>query len=117
MIILTSLLCICWGGHVADNADLDKASPLRASATVAAAIEPDIRALGSGNPEMRNLQKLTLFSTSHPITSGEEEEDDKRVWEEDRVFDRISDGLLSFLQPERVRLVSPCPCGLHAGLS
>jgi hypothetical protein len=84
------------------RSDLDKASPLRGTATASAAIDQDTKALQAGSPDMRNLQKLTLFATSHPITSGEEEEDDKKIWDEARLFDRVLDGLLGFLQPDKV---------------
>lgn len=53
----------------------------------------------SGTPELRNLQKLTLFSTSHPVSENEDEA--KKVWTEGRLFGRILDGLLSYLRPER----------------
>jgi CLIP-associating protein 1/2 len=51
----------------------------------------------SGTPELRNLQKLTLFSTSHPVS----EDEAKKVWTEGRLFGRVFDGLLSYLRPER----------------
>jgi CLIP-associating protein 1/2 len=54
-------------------------------------------ALQSGTPELRNLQKLTLFSTSHPLTAGE----DDSVWTTGRLFARVFEGLVVYLRPER----------------
>jgi CLIP-associating protein 1/2 len=61
---------------------------------------------------MRNLQKLALFSSEHDVplntvedeTEGDELEraDAMGVWKEDRLFDRIWDGLMGFLAPEQV---------------
>jgi CLIP-associating protein 1/2 len=78
--------------------DLDKASPFKTNLPApAAAIEADTTALQSGTPEMRNLQKLTLFSTSHPISA----EGDEAIWTEGRLFARTFDGLVAFLRPEK----------------
>jgi CLIP-associating protein 1/2 len=77
---------------------LDKASPFKTvSPAPASAIEPDVTAMQSGTPELRNLQKLTLFSTSHPISTTE----DEAVWTQDRLFARIYDGLVGYLRPEQ----------------
>jgi CLIP-associating protein 1/2 len=78
--------------------DLDKASPFKTNSPApATAIEADTTALQSGTPEMRNLQKLTLFSTSHPISA----EGDEAIWTEGRLFARTFDGLVAFLRPEK----------------
>lgn len=78
--------------------DLDKASPFKtASPAPASAVEPDVAALQAGTPELRNLQKLTLFSTSHPVTISEEE----AIWTAGRLFSRVFDGLVGYLRPER----------------
>jgi CLIP-associating protein 1/2 len=86
---------------------MDKATPLRSNGpTPASAIQDDIEALSSGRPDLRDLQKIALFSSSHPISVGESSEDvdgeDGSIWEENRVFDRIFDGLTDFLQPDQV---------------
>jgi CLIP-associating protein 1/2 len=97
---------------------LDKASPLRTNGpSPASSIREDVEMLVSGQPELRNLQKLALFATSHPISSDGiddlDDEDDKRIWEEDKLFDRVFQGLADFLEPSRV-----CPsllaCGFEA---
>lgn len=80
--------------------DLDKASPFKTSAPApASAIEPDVASLETGSPELRNLQKLTLFSTSHPIS--DEDSESLSVWKSGRLFERIFNGLMSFLKPDR----------------
>lgn len=77
---------------------MDKASPFKtASPAPASAVEPDVAALQSGSPELRNLQKLTLFSTSHPVTTSE----DETVWTEGRLFARTFEALVSYLHPDR----------------
>jgi CLIP-associating protein 1/2 len=65
---------------------------------------------------MRNLQKLALFSSEHdvPLASGlDETEGDEleraaaiKVWRDDRLFERIWDGLMRCLQPEQVSCLS-----------
>jgi CLIP-associating protein 1/2 len=77
---------------------LDKASPFKTVFPApASAVEGDVVALQSGTPELRNLQKLTLFSTSHPISTDK----DESIWTEDRLFARIFEGLVGYLKPER----------------
>jgi len=77
---------------------LDKASPFKTTSPApASAVEPDVAALQSGAPELRNLQKLTLFSTSHSVTTSE----DEAIWTGGRLFARIFEGLVAFLKPER----------------
>ena len=77
---------------------MDKASPFKtASPAPASAAESDVAALQSGTPELRNLQKLTLFATSHPVTTSE----DEAIWTGGRLFARIFEGLVSYLKPER----------------
>jgi CLIP-associating protein 1/2 len=76
---------------------MDKASPLKsasASPDPVEAILPDIQALENGSPSLRTLQKLVLFA-----------EQPGEAWKESRVFDRIFDGLMSFLDPTRVGVV------------
>ncbi|WVQ97020.1 hypothetical protein IAU59_004130 [Kwoniella sp. CBS 9459] len=94
---------------------MEKASPLRPTTPApSSAIIPDVEALESSEPTMRNLQKLALFSSSHPIPAQSYEdhaEDDdgdddeaeraREVWEEDKVFDRVLAGLLRFLRPDQ----------------
>ncbi|WVR05607.1 hypothetical protein IAU60_002628 [Kwoniella sp. DSM 27419] len=76
---------------------LDKASPLRPSASSpSSSISNDIEALEGGEPQLRNLQKLALYSTSHPVTS----DGDAQAWQ-DGLSDRLLKGLLGFLQPEQ----------------
>ena len=52
------------------------------------------------------MHKLALLSKSHPISlpSEADEEniaDERRIWEEDGLFERIFEGLLAFLEPKR----------------
>lgn len=90
---------------------LEKASPLKSLApSPSSAILPDIEALESGAPTLKNLQKIALFCNSHPVRpesiveEDEEErgafEGEKRVWE--GLFDRVMDGLIDFLRPDKV---------------
>lgn len=92
---------------------LDKASPLKQSGAAASSstqLQSDVEALESGQPGIRNLQKLVLFSSEHPVpTLGpnideDDVEDAKRIWEEDKLFERIFEGLMSFLEAEQVSL-------------
>ncbi|KAL1405184.1 suppressor of tub2 mutation [Vanrija albida] len=75
-----------------------------------ATIEADLTALASGSPALENLQRLVQFSQAHPITLEDVHDDDvdreeiaeqKLVWEEQRLFDRVFDGLIAFLDPKR----------------
>jgi CLIP-associating protein 1/2 len=67
-----------------------------------------MEALQSGQPGIRNLQKLLLYSSEHPIPAlgpnvdEDDVEDAKKLWEEDRLFERIFDGLMAFLSPDQV---------------
>lgn len=90
---------------------LEKASPLKSlTPSPSSAILPDIEALESGAPTLKNLQKIALFCNSHPVRpesiveEDEEErgafEEEKRVWE--GLFDRVMDGLIDFLRPDKV---------------
>nr|XP_018264986.1 uncharacterized protein I303_03168 [Kwoniella dejecticola CBS 10117]OBR87144.1 hypothetical protein I303_03168 [Kwoniella dejecticola CBS 10117] len=91
---------------------LDKASPFRSTTPApSSAISEDLDALTSGQPSLRNLQKIALFSTSHPVNASTNEEEevefeedhkrDLKVWEDDRVFEKILAGLLTFLKPDQ----------------
>ncbi|EIW72825.1 hypothetical protein TREMEDRAFT_42004 [Tremella mesenterica DSM 1558] len=86
---------------------LDKASPLKSTTnTPSSAITEDVISLEKGNPEIRNLQKLALFSSSHPISqstmeSEDEFESDKSIWNEGRLFERVFDGLVAYLEPTK----------------
>lgn len=107
------MILIMMFGKLKTLAVLEKATPLELDTpTVAKSIEEDMKALASGQAEIRNLQKLSLFSTSHPISLpvGADPKDiaeEKGVWEEDRLFARVFEGLMAFLDPTRV---SPHPC-------
>ncbi len=87
---------------------LEKATPLKASNwTTSVSIAEDVEALVGGQPEIRNLQTLALFSTSHPIAllpEADEEDvaEERRIWEEGRLFERIFEGLMAFLDSVRV---------------
>ncbi|OCF56681.1 hypothetical protein L486_05535 [Kwoniella mangroviensis CBS 10435] len=79
---------------------MDKASPLKSTTpATSSAITEDIQGLLSGQPTLRNLQKLALFSTSHPVHDTEDVEEEKKVWIDDRIFENILQGLLEFLKP------------------
>lgn len=86
---------------------LDKATPLKSSASsISTSIAEDVEALVSGQPDIRNLQKLALFSTSHLISlpsAGDDEDvnEDRRGWEDGRLFERVFDGLMAFLNPTK----------------
>ncbi|ODO07599.1 hypothetical protein L198_01180 [Cryptococcus wingfieldii CBS 7118] len=93
---------------------MDKASPLKPTTpSPASAIVPDLESLSSGNIELRNLQKLALFSSSHPVRADPEEEEDlseserdvitseRKLWEDDSLFERLLDSLLMYLRPEK----------------
>jgi CLIP-associating protein 1/2 len=64
-----------------------------------------VEALVAGQPTLKNLQKITLFSSqsSIPLVPGGAEDATVAVWEEGRLFDRIFDGLMAFLDPKKVR--------------
>ncbi|WWC96688.1 hypothetical protein V866_003560 [Kwoniella sp. B9012] len=79
---------------------MDKASPLKSTTpTPSSAITEDIQGLISGQPTLRNLQKLALFSTSHPVHNTEDVEAEKKVWIDDKVFENILQGLQEFFKP------------------
>nr|XP_019007659.1 uncharacterized protein I206_07674 [Kwoniella pini CBS 10737]OCF46440.1 hypothetical protein I206_07674 [Kwoniella pini CBS 10737] len=86
---------------------MDKASPLKSNTlTPSSAITDDIEALMNGSPTLRNLQKISLFSTSHPINTDEAAIEDNnqrvsKIWEDDKVFERILAGLMSFIKPDQ----------------
>ena len=54
---------------------------------------------------MRHLQKLALFSSSHPISipsaaiDSDDIAEETRIWEVDQLFERVYNGLAAFLQP------------------
>lgn len=98
-------------GYRANDTVLEKASPLKqtgAAATSASQLQPDLEALQSGQPGIRNLQKLLLYSSEHPIPAlgpnvdEDDVEDAKKIWDEDSLFERIFDGLMAFLSPDQV---------------
>ncbi|WRT65948.1 uncharacterized protein IL334_002899 [Kwoniella shivajii] len=77
---------------------LDEVSPLKPSAPApSSAILPDLEALSNGTPTIRNFQKLTLFSTSHPIHG----EEDRKIWEEGKLFEKVLNGLFKFIKPDQ----------------
>ena len=76
----------------------------------AASIASDVESLTSGHAEVQNLQSIALFSTSHPIAlPADADEEDiseaKRVWENDRLFERVFEGLMAFLDTGKVSLI------------
>lgn len=92
---------------------LDKASPLRGhngrsngngdSASPYLSIRWDVEAIESGSIKMRNLQKLALFSEEYPIKGDDEEtRHSTRIWTEERLFERLFEGLIEFLDPHNV---------------
>ena len=97
------------------TAVLDKASPLKSStAATAVSIALDVESLTSGHAELRNLQKIALFSTSHPIAllADADEEDiteEKRVWENERLFERVFEGLMAFLETGKASFIPLVP--------
>ncbi|KAK4684711.1 hypothetical protein P7C73_g5453, partial [Tremellales sp. Uapishka_1] len=88
---------------------LDKATSLKPSIPAnsgSSVIQADVEALRSGQPDLRNLQKLALFSSSHHISLPEEGDDDdiveeRRVWQDGKLFEKIFDALMSYLDPSR----------------
>lgn len=90
---------------------MDQASPARQPTGQTPSdegIEADVQALANGRATTRTLQRITLFSTNHPIaesdSNGESASDGHRqLWEKDQLFERIFDGLMDFLQPSQVR--------------
>lgn len=71
-------------------------------------IEQDVTALAAGQPDISNLQRLTALSKQHQITlPGQPEEDniakERLIWVNDRLFDRILQSLVTFLDPAQVR--------------
>jgi len=61
------------------------------------AILPDVETLEHGLPTLRNLQKLALFAEEQSPGPGGE-----RAWREGRLFERVFEGLMGFLQPSKV---------------
>ncbi|WOO85720.1 Protein STU1 [Vanrija pseudolonga] len=90
---------------------LDQATSLNADRELTKeTIEEDVGALTSGSPTLGNLQRLVLFSQAHDIALENSLDDEvdrediaeqKLVWEEQRLFDRVFDGLMAFLDPKR----------------
>jgi CLIP-associating protein 1/2 len=87
---------------------MEQATPLKsAGPSPASAIDDDVSALLAGQPELRNLQKLALFSTSHPIEIPEDADEEdiaeaRQVWEDNRLFVRIFEGLVAYLDASKV---------------
>ncbi|KJE04556.1 protein STU1 [Cryptococcus gattii NT-10] len=89
---------------------LEKASPLKPlTPSPSSAILPDIEALELGAPTFRNLQKIALFCSSHPVRPQpvvEEGEEERRAFEEEKsvwtgLFDRVMDGVIDLLRPDK----------------
>lgn len=94
---------------------LEKASPLKQIGGIGGAksIQADIDALESGSPTLRNLQKLVLFSGENriPVENTADEDDvadATRIWEEERLFERVFEGLMRILTPKQVSALC-CP--------
>lgn len=90
---------------------LEKASPLKpVTPSPSFAILPDIEALELGAPTLKNLQKIALFCSSHPVRpepTAEQDEEEKRAFEEEKrvwtgLFDRVMNGVVDFLRPDKV---------------
>lgn len=66
-------------------------------------MEADVAALAQ--PTVESLKRIARFSSDHPVSDDSEEQDDPRrgVWSENRLFDRVLDGLLAALDPKQVR--------------
>jgi CLIP-associating protein 1/2 len=90
---------------------MEQATPLKsAGPSPASTIDDDVSALLAGQPEMRNLQKLALFSTSHPIEIPEDADEEdiadaRKVWEDNRLFVRIFEGLVAYLDASKVKVL------------
>ncbi|KIR43244.1 protein STU1 [Cryptococcus deuterogattii 99/473] len=89
---------------------LEKASPLKSlTPSPSSAILPDIEALELGAPTFKNLQKIALFCSSHPVRPQpvvEESEEERRAFEEEKsvwtgMFDRVMDGVIDLLRPDK----------------
>lgn len=87
---------------------VEMATPLRSTnAMTPKSLFEDIEAIAAGQPETRNFQRLMVFSSDHRMAlpsqaDGEDEQDDRTVWDEDRLFARVFDGLMSYMEPSRV---------------
>lgn len=93
---------------------LEKASPLNPlTPSPSSAILSDIEALELGAPTFRNLQKIALFCSSHPVRPQpvvEEGEEERRAFEEEKsvwtgLFDRVMDGVIDLLRPDKVSFI------------
>ena len=116
---------------------IEQTTPLKpTTSTVSSAISLDVEALQGGSPEIRNLQKLSMFSSAHAIPlpaahSADHGDDDKdeiaderEIWDADRLFERIFEGLMAFLDPAKVSFTclpdqrgaeGTAPKGAHPG--
>ncbi|ORY28597.1 clasp N terminal-domain-containing protein [Naematelia encephala] len=84
----------------------EAATPLKSAVNGSvSSVLDDVEALEAGQPSVHNLQKLLLFSSSHPVSSAvddhEDDAVDRRIWEESRLFERIFDGLMGYFVPHR----------------
>lgn len=93
---------------------LEKASPLKPlTPSPSSAILPDMEALELGAPTFKNLQKIALFCSSHPVRPQpvvEEGEEERRAFEEEKsvwtgLFDRVMDGVIDLLRPDKVSFI------------
>jgi CLIP-associating protein 1/2 len=87
---------------------IEQASPLKSeTGNAAPCVQEDVTGLLSNTPTLKNLQKLTLFSTNNALPLDMEDADRNEIvqrramWEEDALFDRMFDGLMVFLDPKQ----------------
>ena len=77
---------------------MDKATPLKAlTPDPTSAVVPDVEALEHGLPTLRNLQKLALFAEEQGQGPA-----GARAWRDGKLFERVFEGLMGFLQPSKV---------------
>ncbi|KAK8865635.1 hypothetical protein IAR55_000780 [Kwoniella newhampshirensis] len=94
---------------------MNKATPLKSSAAgPSSVIIPDLEALETGQPELRNFQKLALFSASHPVRVVDdpgaeldeaEIQNKKKIWLHSDLSGRLLNGLWAFLTPNKERVI------------
>jgi len=87
---------------------LEQVRPYEKEALDTSAIQADIASLSAGRPDIVNLRRLADFSEQHKIAlAGQPDEDNiaeqRLVWVDDRLFDRVLQGLVEFLEPAQVR--------------
>lgn len=66
-------------------------------------IETDVASLDQ--PTVESLKRIARFSADNSVSEESEEQDARKrdVWAENRLFDRVLDGLLAALEPKQVR--------------